>query len=183
MLGAQGMFSHNRVADWVGITHGGTTAEGDPMVLASTVGRIIANDPLLSTLDETPPGDSADGRLLTLVARRTQRLARAVKLAIRGAGSAQAGRLACQQYAIALAESHAVYRTLGLLDPENPLTAIFALDHLQQHAAWFVGEGLLTAERAGGLQRQIDEHIRRAHPMEVFAQFDEPLAGTPLLHV
>ncbi|WP_024801482.1 acyl-CoA dehydrogenase [Nocardia sp. BMG51109] len=163
-MGAQGMFSANRVAGYLGVCHAAITGEGDCHVLGSVAGRVLARQ-LAGKQPPEPelhdPADAADrirllsARTLTIVQEAQQHLAT----------PALADRLAVIPEALNLAEAYCAEEALSLLDAraEYPEIAaardVFALHYLDEHAAWYLTHGLLDVAAVETIKRQLARAI------------------------
>src|SRR5690606_28037818 len=189
-MGAQGMFSANRIADYLGVCHAAITGEGDCHVLGSVAGRVLAKQLAGKTPPEPVPHDPADpadrrrlfgARTLTIVQEAQAHLAT----------SELADRLAVIPEALELAEAYCAEEALGLLenDTTHPEIAavreVFALHYLDQHAAWYLTRGLIDAAAA----RTVKEELRKAIDtvvehlpalLDAFG-FDDEILGAPVL--
>lgn len=189
-MGAQGMFSANRVADYLGVCHAAITGEGDCHVLGSVAGRVLAKQ-LAGTL---PPKvrahDTADSDdLVRLVSARTLTIAQEAQRHL--ATPALADRLAVIPEALDLAEAYCVEAALRLLDEQADLPEmaairdVFALHHVMEHATWYLMHGLidLTAIDATKrrLARAIDELAERLPAVLDAFELDDETLGAPVL--
>ncbi|MGO4617199.1 acyl-CoA dehydrogenase [Nocardia sp. 2YAB30] len=190
-MGAQGMFSANRVADYLGVCHAAITGEGDCDVLGSVAGRILAKQlaaatpPPESVLhDPTDPHDRArllTARVLTIAQEAQPHLST----------PALADRLAVIPDALRLAEAHCAKYALDLLDKHSEHTEmaavrdVFALHYLDQHAAWYLTHGLLDVTAANATKQQLHHAINRLADnlpalLDAF-DFDDAILGAPVL--
>ncbi|MBF6135554.1 hypothetical protein IU501_21435 [Nocardia otitidiscaviarum] len=189
-MAAQGMFSANRVADYLGVCHAAITGEGDCHVLGSVAGRVLAKHLAGKPVPEPGLHDAADpadrlgllnARTLTIVQEAQRHLAT----------PDLTDRLAVIPEALSLAEAYCAEEALQLLHQYADLPEIaavrdvFALHYLNQHAAWYLTRGLLdtaavrSIEQA--LRRAIDtlaDHLPRV--LEAFG-FDDEALGAPVL--
>lgn len=189
-MGAQGMFSANRVADYLGVCHAAITGEGDCHVLGSVAGRVLAKQLAGKTPPEVTLHDPADAgdrerlfnaRTLTIVQEAQQHLAT----------SALADRLAVIPQALELADAYCAEEALGLMHNHlghaelAAVRDVFALDYLHRHAAWFLTRGLLdvagvaTAERE--LARAIETLAGHVPALLDAFGFDDAVLGAPVL--
>ncbi|MFC3962835.1 hypothetical protein [Nocardia jiangsuensis] len=189
-MGAQGMFSANRVADYLGVCHAAITGEGDCAVLGSVAGRVLARQLAGKTPPEPvlyDPADAADreralnARTLTIVQEAQEHLST----------PALADRLAVIPQALDLAEAYCAEEALGLLHghaahPEIvAVRDVFALDYLDRHAAWYLTRGLLDPAAAAvtkrELARAIDELAGHLPALLDAFGFDDAILGAPVL--
>jgi acyl-CoA oxidase len=182
--GAQGMFSVNRMADYVSLLQGLVTAEGDNQVLlANTVGQLLAQTEESPGPPPPGPGDDHLGDparqldLLQFRERRLRRIARAALDAesgtrsyfdawndtintaltiarVRGAGLA----LECFLDAVADARHGEVGRALRLL------ASLYGLGEVQRDAGWYLARGVLSADQVEGLPAALDSLCDRLAP-------------------
>lgn len=176
--GAAGLFSVNRIADYLGQCQGVITAEGENQVLQVTAGRRL----LAAGLHRTPNGAVAHvhslddpGDWVSLLLAREQRLGAGAEAMLISGGSDAKSRfdLVNDQAAVlsALADTHAHRLALEeLLSACNTipsvsaaalleaLARIFVLDYVNRHGGWYAVEGLVDA----GQLRTIDADIGRA---------------------
>ncbi|MGW0248547.1 acyl-CoA dehydrogenase family protein [Nocardia goodfellowii] len=189
-MAAQGMFSANRVADYLGVCHAAITGEGDCHVLGSVAGRVLAKHLAGKPVPEPglhDPLDPADrlgllnARTLTIVQEAQQYLA----------SPDLADRLAIIPDALSLAEAYCAEEALQLLHQHADhaeiaaVRDVFALHYLNQHAAWYLTHGMLDIDGA----RSIAEQLR--HAIESLAdhlpslldafEFDDEILGAPVL--
>jgi acyl-CoA oxidase len=164
--GAQGMFSVNRIADYVSLLQGLVTAEGDNQVLlATTAGQLLAQREFGELLEPPNPTgrDLADGSWVVMLLRfREQKLWSTNREAMDNSGqqsyfeawngvmnSAMAmARLrgvaiALQRLREAAQDAHAteIGEALGLL------ASLYGVTELQRDAGWYLAQGALTAEQ------------------------------------
>lgn len=189
-MGAQGMFSANRVADYLGVCHAAITGEGDCHVLGSVAGRVLAKQ-LAGTLPAEPalhdPADPQDrarllkARTLTIVQEAQQHLAT----------PALEDRLAVIPEALALAEAYCAEEALRLLDERSghaeiaAVRDVFALHYLDQHAAWYLTHGLLDIAAVETTKQQLRHAIDNLAEnlptlLDAFG-FDDQTLGAPVL--
>ncbi|WP_280266159.1 hypothetical protein [Nocardia wallacei] len=189
-MGAQGMFSANRVAGYLGVCHAAITGEGDCHVLGSVAGRVLAKQlaatppPEARLHDPSDPADRArllHARTLTIVQEAQQYLAT----------PALADRLAVIPEALSLAEAYCSEEALRLLDghaDQAEIAAVrdvFALHYLDQHAAWYLTHGLLDVAAVEGTKRELRraiENLAGALPelLDSFG-FDDDILDAPVL--
>ncbi|WP_406276413.1 hypothetical protein OH799_05525 [Nocardia sp. NBC_00881] len=189
-MGAQGMFSANRVADYLGVCHAAITGEGDCDVLGSVAGRILAKqlagtpppEPVLH--DPSDPHDRArllSARVLTIAQEAQPHLST----------PALADRLAVIPDALSLAEAHCAKYALDLLDKHSQHTEIaavrdvFALHYLDQHAAWYLTHGLVDATAANATKQHLHHAINSLADnlpalLDAF-DLDDTILGAPVL--
>ncbi|MEV6325354.1 acyl-CoA dehydrogenase [Nocardia sp. NPDC051787] len=189
-MGAQGMFSANRVADYLGVCHAAITGEGDCHVLGSVAGRVLAKQ-LAGTLPPEPglhdPADASDrarllnARTLTIVQEAQQHLAT----------PALADRLAVIPEALSIAEAYCAEEALRLLHEHADhaeiaaVRDVFALHYLDQHAAWYLTHGLLDIAAVETTKQQLRHAIDSLADnlptlLDAFA-FDDEILGAPVL--
>lgn len=189
-MGAQGMFSANRVADYLGVCHAAITGEGDCHVLGSVAGRVLARQ-LAGTLPPEArlhdPGDPEDRvRLLTT---RTLTIAQEAQRHL--ATPALADRLAVIPEALALAEAYCTEAALRLLDEQadHPEIAavrdVFALHQLLEQATWYLTHGLLDIAAIEATRQQLRHAIDRladnlSTVLDAF-ELDDEILGAPVL--
>ncbi|MBB5916187.1 acyl-CoA oxidase [Nocardia transvalensis] len=163
-MGAQGMFSANRVAGYLGVCHAAITGEGDCHVLGSVAGRVLAKHlagkmpPEPGLLDPADPADRLgllNARTLTIVQEAQEHLA----------SPALADRLAVIPEALDLAEAYCAEEALQLLHQHADhaeiaaVRDVFALHYLNEHAAWYLTHGLLDVAGVQAAQRQFHSAI------------------------
>ncbi|WP_084523588.1 acyl-CoA dehydrogenase family protein [Nocardia inohanensis] len=163
-MGAQGMFSANRVADYLGVCHAAITGEGDCHVLGSVAGRVLAKYLAGKPVPEPGLHDPADpvdrlgllnARTLTIVQEAQQFLA----------SPDLADRLAIIPEALSLAEAYCAEDALQLLHQhaDHPEIAavrdVYALHYLDQHVAWYLTHGLLDIAAAQSIKQQLRQAI------------------------
>lgn len=189
-MAAQGMFSANRVADYLGVCHAAITGEGDCHVLGSVAGRVLAKDLAGKPVPEAGLHDPADpvGRLGLLGARTLTIVAEAQQFL---ATQALADRLAVIPEALNLAEAYCAEEALHLLHQyeDQPEIAavrdVFALQYLNDHAAWYLTRGLLDIDGARAIQQQfrdaIDALAEQLPAILAAFEFDDAVLGAPVL--
>jgi acyl-CoA oxidase len=189
-MGAQGMFSANRVADYIGVCHAAITGEGDCDVLGSVAGRVLAkqmaglmpSDPVLH--DPADPADRArlfNARTLTIAHEAQQHLAT----------PDLADRLAVIPEALDLADAHCAEETLRVLGENDSFPEIaavrdvFALHYIDQNAAWYLTRGLLDVAGAQVAKQQlhhaIDTLVDNLPGLLGAFGFDDRILGAPVL--
>ncbi|WP_280454540.1 hypothetical protein [Nocardia brasiliensis] len=189
-MGAQGMFSANRVADYLGVCHPAITGEGDCHGLGSVAGRVLAKQ-LSGTLppearlhDPADPGDRAH-----LFGVRTLTIAQEAQPHL--ATPALADRLTVILEALELAESYCAEEALSLLHRHGEVAEIrsvrdvFALHYPDQHAAWYLTRGLLDNVAVETTKRLLRRAIQdladsSSAPLDAF-DFDDEILGAPAL--
>ncbi|WP_040783276.1 acyl-CoA dehydrogenase family protein [Nocardia pneumoniae] len=194
-MAAQGMFSANRVADYLGVCHAAITGEGDIYVLGSVAGRVLAKQ-LAGTLPPEPtvhdPADAGDrARLLSA---RTLTIAQEAQPALGNPGLE--ARLEVIPDALELAEAYCAEQTLRLLDEhaEHPEIAavrdVFALDQINKESTWYLTHGLLDIAgvnavkqqlRKGLLAQAIDNLADNLPALLDAFDFDDEALGAPVL--
>ncbi|CAM4051540.1 acyl-CoA dehydrogenase [Nocardia ninae] len=189
-MGAQGMFSANRVADYLGVCHAAITGEGDCHVLGSVAGRVLARQ-LAGTLPpEVRVHDPADpDDRLRLLGARTLTIAQEAQRHL--ATPALADRLAVIPDALDLAEAYCTEAALRLLDEQagHPEIAavrdVFALHHLLEQATWYLTHGLLDIAAIEATKQQLRHAIDRladnlSAVLDAF-ELDDEILGAPVL--
>ncbi|MEV6101830.1 acyl-CoA dehydrogenase [Nocardia sp. NPDC051981] len=189
-MAAQGMFSANRVADYLGVCHAAITGEGDCHVLGSVAGRVLAKDlagklpPESRVHDPADPGDRLalfNARTLTIV-QEAQRY-----LATPGLDA----RLAIIPEALDLAGAYCAEETLQLLHQyaEHPeilaVRDVFALSYLDQHSTWYLIHGLLDVDAVKTTKQQLHRALNELADnlpqlLDAFG-FDDEILGAPVL--
>ncbi|WP_141717987.1 acyl-CoA dehydrogenase family protein [Nocardia altamirensis] len=189
-MGAQGMFSANRVADYLGVCHAAITGEGDCHVLGSVAGRVLAKQ-LAGTLphevrlhDPYDPDDRArllSARTLTIVHEAQRHLA----------APALADRLAVIPDALALAEAYCTEAALRLLNEHADhaeiaaVRSIFALHYILEHATWYLVHGLLDIAAIEATKQQlrlaIDDLADKLPAVLDAFELDDEILGAPVL--
>ncbi|MBY8862053.1 hypothetical protein K7711_36640 [Nocardia sp. CA2R105] len=189
-MGAQGMFSANRVADYIGVCHAAITGEGDCDVLGSVAGRVLAKaiaptlSPAAIVCDPANPADRArlfQARTLTIAHEAQRHLAT----------PALADRLAVIPEALELANAHCAEDALRVLtdnDGHPEIAAVrdvFALDYIQQHMTWYLTHGLLDVAGAETtkqlLRRAIDTLAENVPGLLAAFGLDDEMLGAPVL--
>ncbi|NUS73762.1 MAG: hypothetical protein HOQ05_10195 [Corynebacteriales bacterium] len=183
--GTQGLFLVNRFPDYLGITQGAITAEGENQVMRVAAGRMLKAYEVHAPARYTP----------TLVQEWWNTLLNARENALRegtsdisaaGPGSramnladATAARLAADALR-AQAESAAS----GAREILSALATIYTLEHIRANATWFVSHGHLTAERAAELETTLAEQYQATaeHLPALVAAFAIPreAIGSPI---
>ncbi|MGF6888135.1 acyl-CoA oxidase [Nocardia sp. GAS34] len=189
-MGAQGMFSANRVADYLGVCHAAITGEGDCHVLGSVAGRVLAKHLAGKPVPEPglhDPADPADR--LGLLNARTLTIVHEAQEHLTTPGLAN--RLAVIPEALSLAEAYCAEEALQLLHQHANLAEIaavrdvFALHYLDQNAAWYLTHGLLDVagvETTKLLLRRAIDDLAACVPalLDAFG-FDDEILGAPVL--
>lgn len=184
--GAQGMFRVNRIADYLCNAQGVITAEGENQVLQVAAGRIVrrlinAGGVLAPVFDGAAPW----WRDL-LVARERALAAATVATGESTVGpsshamdlaGAVADRLAFDS--LALAARDAPPQARGTLDT---LAAVYALERIRRHAAWYTATGRLTVELAAEAERELVRGYQAtaAQLPSLVAAFEIPNVGAPI---
>ncbi|MFE6861020.1 hypothetical protein [Nocardia sp. NPDC057668] len=147
-MGAQGMFSANRIADYLGVCHGGITGEGDCHVMGSYGGRVLAKHLAGKRPPETRIYDPADeSEQLGLFHARTLTIVDETQQYLTTPGLD--ARMAVIPEALSLAEAYSAEEALQILHryADHPeiaaVRAVFALSYLSQHALWYLNHGML----------------------------------------
>ncbi|MFI1914175.1 hypothetical protein [Nocardia sp. NPDC020380] len=189
-MGAQGMFSANRVADYLGVCHAAITGEGDCHVLGSVAGRVLAKHlagkqpPEAGVHDPADAGDRLglfNSRTLTIVGQAQQYLAM----------PGLEARLEVIPDALDLAEAYSAEEALQVLHRYGDhaeiiaVRDVFALHYLAQHATWYLTHGLLDIAAITTIQRQLRQAIDRlaGHLPTLLDAFglDDEILGAPVL--
>ncbi|MEU9382617.1 acyl-CoA dehydrogenase, partial [Streptomyces sp. NPDC048279] len=204
--GVHGFLDGNRFFDYQIFAHSFRSAGGDNQVLAFQAAHAMSQG-----LDYTPPSDepltrtkddlSHPGTWTRLAESRESRLHTQLTSALRSAE--QRGQSQFDAWndhldlAESLAEAHTSSMVLGIvrdaLDAVDDarvravvvdLCALFALEELQDHAGWYLAEGLLTAGELRDLRFRVNaicERIR-PHALELAEGLGVPyhVAGSPL---
>ncbi|MEV0366641.1 acyl-CoA dehydrogenase family protein [Nocardia fusca] len=194
-MAAQGMFSANRVASYLGVCHAAMTGEGDVSVMGSVAGRVLAKqftgtqppEPVLH--DPADPADRArlfHARTLTIAQEAQPHLS----------NPALEARLEVIPDALELAEAYCVEQALRVLDEhaDHPEIAavrdVFALDQIDKHASWYLTHGLLDVAavkavkqhlRSGLLYEAIDTLAGTLPALLAAFEFDDEMLGAPVL--
>jgi acyl-CoA oxidase len=173
--GAQGMFSVNRIADYVSLLQGLVTAEGDNQVLlATTVGRLLAQrdrDPDAVAAPAAPAAvEDPDAQLRLLRYRehaliasardalsdRTRPYADAWNATINQAlaiGHVRGARIALESFPST--EADEVHEAIQLL------ASLYGLTEIQRDAGWYLARGALTAEQVERIPAALDALCER----------------------
>ncbi|MBH0778065.1 acyl-CoA dehydrogenase family protein [Nocardia bovistercoris] len=189
-MGAQGMFSANRVADYLGVCHAAITGEGDCHVLGSVGGRVLARRLATATPPAPAPHDPADPADRTrLLEARTLTIAHEAQRHL--ATSELSGRLAIIPEALNLAEAYCTAQAAALLDAsaEHPEIAavrdVFTLQYLDRNTTWYLTHGLLDIAAVATIEQQLHkavdtlaEHVPAL--LDAF-EFDDAILGAPVL--
>ncbi|WP_280400065.1 acyl-CoA dehydrogenase [Nocardia carnea] len=189
-MGAQGMFSANRIANYLGVCHAAITGEGDCAVLGSVAGRALAKQ-LLATPPAAPvlhdPADAGDRA--RLFGARTATIAHEARPHLETPGLED--RLAVIPHALDLADAHCAEAALRLLDQHAELPEIaavrdvFALHYLDQHATWYLTHGLLdiagVEKTKEGLRTAIDDLAANLPALLDAFGFDDEILDAPVL--
>lgn len=194
-MAAQGMFSANRVAGYLGVCHAAMTGEGDVSVMGSVAGRVLAKQ-LASTPPPAPalhnPADpAARARLLSA---RTLTIAQEAQPHLRN--PTLDARLEVIPDALELAEAYSAEEALQALEEhaDHPEIAavrdVFALDQIHRHSTWYLTHGLLDLEsvkavkqqlRNGLLYEAIDDLAGHLPALLAAFEFDDDILGAPVL--
>ncbi|GAB4583866.1 acyl-CoA dehydrogenase family protein [Nocardia sp. IFM 10818] len=189
-MGAQGMFSANRVADYLGVCHGGITGEGDCHVLGSYAGRVLAKHLAGKQPPEGRDHDPADlDDQLNLFTARTLTIVDETQQYLTTPGLP--GRLAVIPEALALAEAYSAEAALQVLNryTDHPEIAavreVFALAYLDQHMTWYLTHGLLDLAAVNAtkqhLHRAIDTLAQHLPALLDAFGFDDETLAAPVL--
>jgi acyl-CoA oxidase len=172
--GAQGMFSVNRVADYVSLLQGLVTAEGDNQVLlATTAGQMLAR-PDEDPLAEVPWPDGGDvgslARQIHCLAYRERRLRDAVKTSMAAdertyfdawnanintaltMARLRGARVALERFAAAVEDcaDGPAREALTLL------ARLYGLTVIEPDAGWYAVKGLLSRDEVEALPATVD---------------------------
>ncbi|MGW1197477.1 acyl-CoA dehydrogenase family protein [Streptomyces sp. NPDC002536] len=193
--GAQGLFTVNRIAEFLTACQGFVTSEGDNQVLSIAAGRRLCADPRHGPGEGCPGPGGPDGPSFwsALMAERERRLVRSVPhhdtaygfdawnaqvLPAAALADARAQRLALD----ALVEG--VERCTDPTDAEalTLLAELCALDHGDRHSGWYLREGLLTPAQAARTEERAVEVCDRLVPhvpalLDAFGIPDDLLAA------
>jgi acyl-CoA oxidase len=170
-VGAQGMFSVNRIADYVAMAQGVVTAEGDNLPLFATV----ASELLSSRGTDLPapePGALLDGGNVAnlfrykadTLRRETRERMKAEPTSFSSAWNDNMNR-ACEM-AKAFGTNlvlrsfwSAVERTESgtLREPLSLLASLYGLLHLSEDSGWYLARGVVTAEQVTQLPELVDK--------------------------
>lgn len=188
--GAQGMFSVNRIADYVSLLQGLVTAEGDNQVLLATTAAALVAAP--ETGPEVAPPDGRAHDLLDpalhveLLAYRERTLRESVRAAMRddavprtyleswndnmntalAMARARGVRLAVEEFHAACDAAVDEHAANGL----RLLAALYALVEIGRDAGWYLARGVLTAAQTEALSSTVDSLCPRILPLaEVLA--------------
>ncbi|HEV8555487.1 MAG TPA: acyl-CoA dehydrogenase [Actinophytocola sp.] len=186
-LGAQGMFSANRIADFVVFNWITVTGEGDNVVVLAKTAREMLElrdyAPPVSQPDHPVGPDLLDPRLWLHLFRERERIrhqrcaARWQDSRTRKSDPLEAWN-ECVNDALRFGEAHGARLLLeefvsaasNTPDPQakhllHGLGAIYALRQISQDAAWFVAEKLLTPEQCGALPDTMESCYAELAPM------------------
>jgi acyl-CoA oxidase len=184
--GAQGMFSHNHIADYVAVGHSVITSEGDNEVIAIKAGQEMVlgrqyTPPPLSAQEDTQRSPLEKQWWLALFCHREavqlrETFARVNAELQRGAGPFDVWNAAIN-HCLALTKSHgsrlALECLLEALDhcrgPQTrellaELAAVFALTDIQRDAGWFLAHGVVSARQVAELPVVLDDLYTRLAP-------------------
>lgn len=195
-MAAQGMFSANRVADYIGVNHAAITGEGDIYVLGSVAGRVLAKQLIGTPPPEPALHDPADpGDRTRLLRARTLTIAQEVQPLL--GDPALHARLEVIPDALELAEAFCAEHALRLLDEHaehHPEIAavrdVFGLHQINQESTWYLTHGLLDIAavkavkqqlRTGLLFQAIDNLADKLPALLDAFGFDDEVLGAPAL--
>ncbi|MGW4244337.1 acyl-CoA dehydrogenase family protein [Nocardia sp. NPDC004722] len=189
-MAAQGMFSANRVADYLGVCHAAITGEGDCHVLGSVAGRVLAKHlagkqpPEPGLHDPAEPGDRLglfNARTLTIV-EEAQTYLSTPGLEARLAIIPDALDLAdayCAEEALQLLHQHAHHSEIA------SVRDVFALSYLDQHATWYLTHGMLDIDAVKTVKQQLrcalDTLADHLPGLLAAFEFDDEILGAPVL--
>ncbi|WP_194852791.1 acyl-CoA dehydrogenase [Nocardia sp. SYP-A9097] len=190
-MAAQGMFSANRVADYLGVCHAAITGEGDCHVLGSVADRVLAKHLAGKPAPEAGVHDPADpGDRLNLFHARTLTIVQEAQPYLETPGLE--ARLAIIPDALALAEAYCAEEALQLLQEHGTEYAeiaavrdVFALSYLDQHATWYLTHRLLEIDDIATIKQQLRhaiDNLAQCLPqlLDAFG-FDDEILGAPVL--
>jgi acyl-CoA oxidase len=183
--GAQGMFSVNRIADYVSLLQGLVTAEGDNKVLlATTAAQLLAG----ADTEPTPaPPDGGACDLLdpalhrALLGYRERELRESARSALHddtvertyldawndsmntalAMARTRGVRLAVEEFHVAVERAEDAGAATGL----RLLAALYALTEINRDAGWYLARGVLTAAQVMRLPSALDELCPRILPL------------------
>ncbi|MET8425394.1 acyl-CoA dehydrogenase [Nocardia sp. NPDC004860] len=189
-MAAQGMFSANRVADYLGVCHAAITGEGDCHVLGSVAGRVLAKHLAGKPVPEVRVHDGADpGDRMSLFSARTLTIVEEAQHYLTTPGLD--ARLAIIPEALELAEAYSAEEALQLLHQysDHPeiiaVRDVFALSYLDQHATWYLTRGLLDIDAVKTIKQQLRlalDNLADNLPtlLDAFG-LDDEILGAPVL--
>ncbi|MFE3053661.1 acyl-CoA dehydrogenase [Nocardia sp. NPDC059239] len=189
-MAAQGMFSANRVADYLGVCHAAITGEGDCHVLGSVAGRVLAKHLAGKPVPEVRVHDGADpGDRMSLFSARTLTIVEEAQHYLTTPGLE--ARLAIIPEALELAEAYSAEEALQLLHQysDHPeiiaVRDVFALSYLDQHATWYLTRGLLDIDAVKAIKQQLRlalDNLADNLPalLDAFG-LDDEILGAPVL--
>ncbi|MFE3261288.1 hypothetical protein ACFXPS_37385 [Nocardia sp. NPDC059091] len=189
-MAAQGMFSANRVADYLGVCHAAITGEGDCHVLGSVAGRVLAKHLAGKPVPEVRVHDGADpGDRMSLFSARTLTIVEEAQHYLTTPGLE--ARLAIIPEALELAEAYSAEEALQLLHQysDHPeiiaVRDVFALSYLDQHATWYLTRGLLDIDAVKTIKQQLRlalDNLADKLPtlLDAFG-LDDEILGAPVL--
>ncbi|WP_433563362.1 hypothetical protein ACQP1O_39320 [Nocardia sp. CA-151230] len=189
-MAAQGMFSANRVADYLGVCHAAITGEGDCHVLGSVAGRVLAKHLAGKPVPEVRVHDGADsGDRMSLFSARTLTIVEEAQHYLTTPGLE--ARLAIIPEALELAEAYSAEEALQLLHQysDHPeiiaVRDVFALSYLDQHATWYLTRGLLDIDAVKTIKQQLRlaiDNLADNLPtlLDAFG-LDDEILGAPVL--
>ncbi|MEU7631825.1 hypothetical protein AB0C34_17825 [Nocardia sp. NPDC049220] len=194
-MAAQGMFSANRVPDYIGLCHAGITGEGDVHVLGAFAGRVRAKELSGTPAPEPTLHDPADPKdRARLLSARTLTIAQEAQPSL--GNPALEARLEVIPDVLELAEAYCADQALQLLDQHShhpeiaAVRDVFALHQISKESTWYLTHGLLdiAAVKAvkqqlrGGLLPQAIDKLADALPALLDAfDFDDEILGAPVL--
>ncbi|MFJ9367792.1 acyl-CoA dehydrogenase [Nocardia sp. NPDC101769] len=189
-MAAQGMFSANRVADYLGVCHAAITGEGDCHVLGSVAGRVLAKHLAGKPVPEVRVHDGADaGDRMSLFSARTLTIVEEAQHYLTTPGLE--ARLAIIPEALELAEAYSAEEALQLLHQHSDhpeiiaVRDVFALSYLDQHATWYLTRGLLDIDAVKTIKQQLRlaiDNLADNLPalLDAFG-LDDEILGAPVL--
>ncbi|TDV38610.1 acyl-coenzyme A oxidase [Actinophytocola oryzae] len=169
-VGAQGVFSVNRIADYVAMAQGVVTAEGDNLPLLLTVaGELLAPRGAGATRPD-PDGQSLlDGRfVMDLFSYKDETLRRETRQRMDRAPFSSAWNDNMNRV-LDMAEAYGTHLVLrsfwqavdgvesgALRTPLRLLASLYGLLHLRDDAGWYLARGCVTAEQVIALPDLVD---------------------------
>lgn len=178
--GAQGMFSVNRIADYVSLLQGLVTAEGDNQVLLATAaGQLLAHD----AGESMPAGPPQSADILDVsfqrdaVHYRERGLHAVAREAMVGEGPYLDAWNDAVNTALAMARARGAWTALecyrsaiveaGTGEARTALqllASLYGLTEIQRDAGWYLARGVLTASQVEGIPGALDRLCERIRP-------------------
>jgi len=194
-MAAQGMFSANRVAGYIGVCHAAMTGEGDVAVMGSVAGRVLGKQLSNTPPPEPVPHDPADSRdVKRLFSARTLTIAQEIQPHLDD--PTLNARLEVVPDALELADAYCAEQAMRVLDEHavHPEIAavrdVFALDQIDKHSSWYLTHGLLDVAgvravkqqlRRGLLYEAIENLADHLSALLHAFEFDDDILGAPVL--